>query len=169
MRIVMRILVCMIVAVLVTGCGGAGGGPDKGYPFGVRYGAAVYMKPNPPARTFAPWAQTTLGIRINEVASLASIVHADGTNINESTSQVVFGQVAGDMTGKKVVVYSYTNNYYSQPLGATSINVRNDKSWIAPAHVGTVHALIVASDYAQPDVVFSLPVVDGTTVFASTP
>jgi hypothetical protein len=166
MRTIALVLVCIVTAIVMAGCGG-GGGTDKGLQFGYRLGVAVYMKPAPPTRSFPPWSETATAIRINEVVQFDSIVHPDSSSsIYEGTNQVAYGQIAGSMTGRKVIVYSYTNGYYVQPLDSTSIGVRNDNSWIAPAHSGVIYALIVKDDYLQPNYLTTLPVVDGTIVFA---
>jgi len=167
---------CLLVLVLasgLSGCGGsgAGGGTSNssqslGYAFGTEQGAVVYMQPQPPAYTFPSWSGSTPGIRIDQVTQFSSQVNPSGADIYLSTSQVVYGQVTGSTAGKEVIVYSYTNEYYLQPLTGTAININGDSTWIAPANAGQITALLVAQGYSALNTTAKLPAVDGVNVFA---
>lgn len=164
MRTALFFFVFGLLATGLIGCGGSGG--TEALVVGVRNGLSVYMEPTPPVRVFPPWSETETSIRINEIIPFGARIHPQSSGIYETTTQVAYGQVAGPMDGKKVVVYSRTNNYYIQPLDRTSIVVRRDGSWIAPVHSGDVYALVVSASYQQPSTVTILPAVDGVTVFA---
>jgi virginiamycin B lyase len=163
------------LAVVLAGCGsgssggsggGGGGTVSLGYLFGERLGADVYMQPGPPAFTFPTWTGSAPAIRIDQVVQFASTVNPNGATIYEATTQVVFGQVTGSTAGKQVVLYSYTNGYYIQPLTSTTINISGNSTWIAPANPGQVSALLVAQGYSAPATAATLPHVDGVNVFA---
>ena len=151
---------------MLSGCGGSGGGTNFGYRFGERLGTAVYMSPAPPAHTFLPFPGVGPDIRVDSILQLTSTVHPDKTPIYQVTSQVVFGRVAGSTAGKKVVVYSHTDDYYIQPLTSTTIDIRSDGTWIAPANSGKVHVLLVDQYYNAPQRTAVLPLKDGVNIFA---
>jgi hypothetical protein len=176
--------VMLMLTPWFTGCGDGGGANSSSssssssnssnssnsntleYLFGERLGVSVYMQPAPPAYTFPSWSGTAPGIRIDEVIQFSSTVNPEGAGIYEPTTQVAFGQVTGPITGKEVLVYSYTNEYYIQPLTSTTININGDLTWIAPSHPGQISALLVAQGYAAPATTSTLPAVDGSNVFA---
>jgi virginiamycin B lyase len=172
MKTAAKFLALLIVAAWFSSCGsgsygGNGGGTtNKGYLLGQRLGADVYMQPSPPAYTFPSWSGTAPNIRIDEVTQFSSTVNPVGTNIYQTTTQVIFGQVTGPTAGKEVIAYSYTNAYYIQPLTSTTININGDSTWIAPANAGQITALLVAQGYAAPDTTTTLPAIDGVNVFA---
>ena len=166
----------------LTGCGGGGGNTtntnsnnnnnnnnsnnNTGYAFGQRQGVMVYMNPAPSSYSFTPWQGANPAIRIDQVTQFASTVNPTGTNIYQQTTQVVYGQVTGPTSGFAVVVYSFTNTYYIQPLTSTTINIASDSTWIAPANAGQVVALLVRQGYAAPDTTSTLPAIDGVNVLA---
>ncbi len=159
-----RIIILLGLAIVLAGCGSGGGG--NGYLIGNRLGEPVYMQPGPPAYSFTPWSGTTPGIRVDNVVQFASTIHPSGTGIYEPTTQVAFGQITGPTTGVQVIVYSQTNGYYIQPLTSTTIIVRGDSTWIAPAHAGSITALLVRAGYSLPDITSAIPAVDGVNVLA---
>lgn len=166
-----RILAVLIITAWLTGCGGGNGGgtngsTSNGYLFGERLGVSVYMQPGPPAYTFPPSSGTSPGIQIDQVEPFSSTANPSGTDINQATTQVVFGQVTGSTSGESVVVYSLTNQYYIQPLTSTTINISGNSTWIAPASAGQISALLVAQGYTPPNTTATLPVVDGVNVLA---
>jgi uncharacterized repeat protein (TIGR03803 family) len=170
-RAVVAVSVGAVLSCLI-GCGGGGQAnspststANLGYLFGERLGVNVYMQPGPPSYTF-PSAGNAAGIQIDQVSQFPSVVNPEGADIYQSTTQVVFGQVTGPIAGKEVVVYSYTNEYYVQPLTSTTINISSGSTWIAPASAGQISALLVAEGYSAPDTTTSLPAVDGVNVFA---
>lgn len=146
--------------------GTGGGGTNNGYLFGEQSGTDVYMQPDPPSYTFPSWSESAPNIRIDQVTQFSATVNPQGGSIYEPTTQLVYGQVAGSTAGKEVLVYSYTNQYYIQPLTGTNINISSDSSWIAPANAGQITALLVAQSYSAPDTATTLPAVDGVNVFA---
>lgn len=153
--------------ILLAGCGGGGGASSgNGYLIGTRLGVPVFMQPGPPAYSSPPWSAIMPSIRIDKVIDFSSIVHPDGTGIYEGTTQVVYGRVSGSVSGLQVLVYSLTNTNYIQPLTSTSININSDGTWIAPAHPGSVTALLVRADYLAADVTSVLPEIDGVNVLA---
>ncbi len=162
----------IVAAVLVlAGFDSCGGMPTPGtnnnsYDFGQRLGAVVSMQPGPPSYTFPSWSGDSPGIRIDQVQQFSSTAHPTGTDINQVTTQVVFGQVTGPIGDKVVVVYSYTNNYYVQPLTSTTINIAGDLTWTAPANPGNITELLVKQGYSLPDTTSSLPAIDSVNVFA---
>ncbi len=144
----------------------AGGGTGNGYLFGEQSGTDVYMQPAPPSYTFSSWSGSAPNIRIDQVTQFSSTVNPQGGNIYQPTTQVVYGQLTGPTAGKQVVVYSYTNEYYIQPLTGTTINISSDSTWIAPASAGQISALLVSQGYSAPATTPTLPAVDGVNVFA---
>ncbi len=171
----------LLTLACLVGCGGSGGGggntgsnnsnnngggTNNGYLFGEQSATDVYMQPDPPSYTPAPWSGTTPNIRINQVTQFSATVNPLGANIYEPTVQLVYGQVTGPIAGKEVIVYSFTNQYYIQPLTGTTINIGSDSTWIAPANAGQITALLVAQGYSAPDTTATLPGVDGVNVFA---
>jgi hypothetical protein len=173
---VVKILAVLIVTAWLTSCGsgnsssgnnsGSNGGNSSGYLFGERLGVSVYMQPGPPAYTFPPSSGTSPGIQIDQVEPFSSTANPSGTDINQATTQVVFGQVTGSTSGESVVVYSLTNQYYIQPLTSTTINISGNSTWIAPASAGQISALLIAQGYTPPNTTATLPVVDGVNVLA---
>ena len=145
---------------------GGSGGISNGYLFGERSGTDVYMQPAPPSYTFPSWSGSAPNIRIDQVTQFSSTVNPQGSNIFQTTTQVVYGQATGPAAGKQVVVYSYTNQYYIQPLTSTTINISSDSTWIAPANAGQITALLVLQGYSAPATTTTLPAVDGVNVFA---
>jgi hypothetical protein len=135
------------------------------YAVGIRQGATVYVQPNPPAYTFAAWSSATPSIRIDKVSAFAGTVNVGG--IYQPTTQLVYGQVAGSISGMAVVVYSFTNDYYIQPLTSTTIDVSAGDTWIAPVNAGTISALLIRQGYSVPDTTSTLPAVDGINVIAA--
>ena len=140
--------------------------PSNGYLFGERLGADVYMQPGPPTYTFPAWSGTVPNIQIDEVMQFSSTVNPEGADIYQGTTQVVYDQVTGPVAGKQVIVYSYTNDYYIQPLTSTTINISSNSTWIAPASAGQIAALLVSQSYSPPNTTTTLPSVDGINVFA---
>ena len=124
------------------------------------------MQPAPPSYTFPSWSGSAPNIRIDQVTQFSSTVNPQGSNIFQTTTQVVYGQVTGPTAGKQVVVYSYTNQYYIQPLTSTTINISSSSTWIAPANAGQITALLVLQGYSAPATTTTLPAVDGVNVFA---
>lgn len=165
-RILCLVAVVALAAVLLAGCGGGGGSAKVDYRIGSRLGVAVYMDPPPPNHNFLPWSGTGPDIRVEEVVQFTSVVHPAGTSIYHTTYQVAFGRVLGSPVGKRVVIYSKTTSYYVQPLTQTTIDIRSDGTWVAPANPGAISALLVRDGYIAPDTTFALPVVDNVNVFA---
>lgn len=172
-----NISAALIITICLMGCGGGNNNSNannngsnnnssNGSLIGVRLGAGVYMQPGPPAYTFPPWSGSTSDIRIDEVVQFSSNVNPAGTNINQPTTQVVFGQITGPTSGVEVVVYSFTNAYYIQPLTSTTINISSNSTWIAPANPGQISALLIRQGYSVPDTTATLPAVDNVNVFA---
>ena len=120
------IRISAVFIVTPSGCGS--GGSSSSYLIGDRLGAAVYMQPGLLPYSFRPWSGTAPGIRIDEVAQFSSTVHPGGTGIYQATSQVVFGQITGPVSGVQVVVYSETNTCYIQPLTSTTIHINTPPS-----------------------------------------
>ena len=149
-----------------SGSGSGNSGVSNGYLFGERSGADVYMQPAPPSYTFPPWSGSAPNIRIDQVTPFSSTVNPQGSSIYQQTTQVVYGQVTGSTAGKQVIVYSFTNQYYIQPLTSTTINISGSSTWIAPANPGQITALLVSQSYSAPDTTATLPPIDGVNVFA---
>lgn len=171
MRRFLLALLAILILPTIIGCGGGVTGPDYGTPFGTRSGQTVYMKPGPPSHAKLAWNPTaTPAVFIDAVASHNSIVHPDGTGINESMGRVAFGQVklpaGSNISDYAVVVYAFTDDYYIQPLDYTTILIHTDLSWVCPSHTGEIHALLVRQGYIGPKRTNTLPAVDGVNVFA---
>lgn len=158
-------LATVLPLIGLWGCGG-GGASISSLRIGLRAGVPVYMQPAAPKYTFPQFSGTVSGITIDSVTPFASTVHPNNTNIYSGTTQVAYGHVTGPTSGVQVYVYSYTNEYYIQPLTGTTIDVSSSSTWIAPAQTGTVTAVLVRSGYTLPDTIITLPAVDGVNVLA---
>lgn len=169
----------LVFVASLIGCGGGNSGSGNngsgtgsgtsnstGYPFGLRVGATVSMQPSPSSYSFPPWSGIAPGIRIDQVIPFSATVNPAGTTINQTTSQLVYGQITGSTSGVAVVVYAYTNSYYVQPLTGTTITVAGDSTWIAPANAGQISVLLVRQGYSAPDTASTLPAIDGVNVLA---
>ena len=159
-------LAALLVLAWLASCGGSSISNSSSSAIGTRLGSTVSMKPGPPSYLSASWSGSGPNIRIDRVISFSSTVHADGTNIYEPTTQVAYGQITGSASGVTIIVYSFTNLYYIQPLTSTTIDL-NNSTWIAPAHDGVISALLVRQGYSAPDTTSTLPAVDGTNVLTA--
>jgi len=164
-------------ALSLAGCGGGGNGGGSsqsslnvGWVPSQSGRSKVSMSPAPPSVSPpSSKAGTSPAVSIYQVSSFNATVNDAAFDESTSTTQVAYGTVSNvTLANVQLVVFSYTNMYYVQPLTGCTVIVNQDGSWVCPSHAGTIHAVLVKSGYSLNSTYSSLPAVDGVNVLAET-